>query len=327
MRRQQPGRQRSPYELPEDLRQLLARLARLRVVTGPQAYWLHEPFRTISTAPTRVAPTNRARSERAALARLNTLVKHGYLAREPENPSLGARTRSVYRLRNAGVTAAGEAGNTYLLQRPPPEVLKYLLLRNDVYAAARAAGWRIASTVLSPAHERRYLELHGVWTALRMRKAYEALQRGGAGPAALQAAADDIRQLRATLPTALTWEYLYRQDSTGAPVEVVLLVVDDPRRSVPAQLAQLPGIGLEDAGLLLRDIGSTYDLSTGLVTESERIGRWRKLLAARFPPARYPRLVSTLSVLPAIWANYFGTTAAPQLSRPLPQNESLSVTG
>ncbi|WP_205507409.1 hypothetical protein [Myxococcus vastator] len=286
-------------------------LSRLRVCTVTQAYWLHDAFRAVSRQRTRHAPTLRPRTERSTLARLETLVRNGYLRKEPFNPSMGARTRNVYRLRNRGVRVAGQEGNTYLLERPTQEVLEYLLFRNDLYAAARLEGWRIASTLLAPEHESTWLELLGIWTALELRQQLQGLKERGAGPAAQQALSDDLKRLKTTMPQQLTWEFLYRQDSRGLLTDVALLVCDDPRRSVPVQLAQLPAVGLSRARLVLRDVKSTYDATAGrLLEESPRLVKWRKLLLGRYPKSRFPQL-HTDELLPGLWNYQLGTSAAP----------------
>ena len=212
------------------------------------------------------------------------LTDHGYLVKQPVNARKGAYTASFHMLGwKALLELQGEKAGPRQLARPSPTVLDYLLLRNELYAEARRAGWYVASPVLvTPGSEAeaRYLKLFRAWVEMELRRKLLQAQRDSPADALrFQAEIDNLGRL---LPTSLSWEFLMRVDERRQPSEYVILGLDDPRRSVGKQVDAIPTDGLERARLLVRDAESRYDTTKREVFfVSSRLAAWRRAAARR----------------------------------------------
>lgn len=207
-------------ELPElDAEQssLLNALARLRALTPFQAHWLVTKFHADNPA------TGRSLTERNTRKRLQWLADNAFIRSARVQPERGASSGIYYSLANRGLRAIGLEDDTNHLVRPQSLVRGYLLLRNEVYARARAEGWHpIAPLLYRKSQEPELLEpFHGY-----VRHQLEERSRHGDARAA-----EYLAHLPPLLPTQLSFEYLLRRRENGAD-EVVLLVVDDPRRAI-----------------------------------------------------------------------------------------------
>lgn len=206
-----------PEVAPEQLR-LLQRLQRLRVLTPFQAHWLVDEFH--ATNPS----TGRARTERNTRMRLQQMAEEGFITGFLTHPEKGGYSGVYYRLAGKGLRTLGLQHEKSLLRRPPHQVLRYLLLRNEVYARARAAGWHVISPVLSPD------EVHGELLARfgrYVRRQLEERVRNSVPGAEL-----DLQRLETFLPSHLSFDCLLQVDQSKRREELVLVVVDDPRRAV-----------------------------------------------------------------------------------------------
>lgn len=280
--------------LSAELYPLLHRISRLRVMTASQAHKLFDPFVK--------------KTERAVRARLKGLEEAGFLKVDLVDPSRGAVAKHFYRLAYRGLRELNRDPTTHtlerpsdtnLLKRPSQFVLEYLLFRNEVYARARSEGWHIGSPVFTPsADQGRYLALFRHWALGAAQAEVETVS------ARLHGAADAIRarqfleRLPRFLPSALTFEFLVRINSKREPKELVLLVMDDPRRSVESQIGQLPG-ALPGLRLILRDTESRFDVAQDrLVATSRRLRRWQRLLVDRYGS----EILKTDTLFPELWA-------------------------
>lgn len=275
-------RPRPPPTATELQVRVLQQIARLRVVSAPQAHRLVDHFagRTLDNT----------------YRRLQTLTRNGLLRPQLVRPDRGRFSPTFYALTSPALRILKRERDRHLLARPPQHVLEYLLFRNDVYAAARAAGWIVASPVLTPPDfHGRALETFRAWAADAKKREVHELQAAGRPPAEVARAAQALERLPRFLPTALTFEFLLRR-SERSP-EVILLVIDDPRRAVKVQAQNLPhadperriqlpdGVSLVLPGvrLLLRDAESRYDTAGRTVYRpSPRLRAWRRQLAERF---------------------------------------------
>jgi hypothetical protein len=281
--------------IPEYAAPLLERLTRLRVCTAPQAHLL--------------TPAFARRSLRNVYHRLITLVRNRWLVMDAVSPTRGAATPHFYRLSHQALRALGLESKVGLLQRPAQHVLEYLLLRAEVYARARAAGWYVGSPVfLAPSqHAAALHHFHG-WLKGRALERYKSAQQRRASPAQLADFKAAIEQLPRFLPTELGFEFLYRADREGRVSQVVLLLVDDVRRSVVAQVDALPLVARADCPVLIRDCDSVWNPDTGsLHFTGARLLDFRRALARRFGEGP----LSADAVLPAVWARSTRSTPQP----------------
>jgi hypothetical protein len=260
---------RANFITEEHLR-ILQRLARLRVATSPQLHRLCEPLA--------------GSSERNTRERLTRMVKHGLLQATLVRPSRGAYSPIFYQLAFPGLLALGRRDDSNLLRRPKQHILEYLIFRNELYAHARADGWRLGVPALVPeADHPRYLALYVAWAKASRKRYLEQLRSRGASVADLQIAKLDYERVEKFAPAALTFDFLLKLGADGVPSEVVLVVLDDPRRSIPKQAADLPSELHPETRLLLRDHQTRYDLGAHTTyRENPRLGRWRLALTKKY---------------------------------------------
>lgn len=218
--RRRPGPRPSIPEVAPEERSLLEWLQRLRVMTPFQAHWLVDYFHGYNN------DTRKARTERNTRMRLQRLAKEGFIRGALTHPEKGGFSGIYYRLAGKGLRVLGIPEEKNLLRPPAPPVLRYLLLRNEMYARAREDNWTVLSPLLTP--EREQAKLLQSVRAFSLRK-LDAQERRSM---------DDERILQRPdvyLPQTLTFECLLRYNPlntiTGA---VVLLVVDDIRRAIVA---------------------------------------------------------------------------------------------
>jgi|GEM_PF-4443069 len=284
-----------PEVAPEELL-LLQRLQRLRVLTSFQAHGLVDHFH--ATNP----ETQKPRTERNTRMRLQRMVEEGFLKEAPAQPEKGGFSGFYYRLGGKGLRTLGVPEDKNLLRRPPVPVLRYLLLRNELYAQARLAGWDILSPLLFPEalHESLLARVRE-WIHLRLE---DRVARGEGGARAA------LERLPDLMPPRLSFDCLMRHDAvTHRPSALVLVVVDDIRRAIAptkgssasplAQCEELP-LFLPDAGLVLRDTASRWNTTTRtLEVESPRLRQWRRLLTRRYGK----ELLDTETLFPEVWAH------------------------
>ena len=288
MKRVTPGRRKPEFKLAVEHRRLLERLARLRVLTSSQAHQLLDVFAR--------------RTERNTRKRLAAMERAGWVKSELSRPARGAFSSRFYRLAFRGLVALGLEKETYLLTRPRQHILEYLLFRNDVYSAARASGWYVASPVLHPEENLGpFLKQFSSWVLLQQQR--RVAEARVAGPAALMREEAELKRLPTFLPKALTFEFLVKLDARGLPAELVLLVVDDPRRAVRRQFSNLPLLRLEGAALCLRDMDSRFDVELSQLSQpSKRLREWRRLLSEKHGQS----LLATDTHFPGLWADRIG---------------------
>jgi hypothetical protein len=283
---------------------MLQRVARLRAVTAPQAHALVELLARTSL--------------RNAYARLATLVRNGFLRMEPVWPERGRYSAFYYQLAHAGLRAVRREKDRNLLARPPQHVLEYLLLRNDVYAAARRDGWIVASPLLTRSDlHATALETFRTWALETKRAEIRDMQVRGRHPVEVARALQELERLPRFLPSTFNFEYLARRGGSGRVGEMALLIVDDPRRAVRRQAANLPSRAVLVPGLrlVLRDSESRFDLASRvLYRPSSRLRTWRRTLAAHYGE----EFLATDTLWPDVWAHRVG---AP-LTAPLQQQET-----
>lgn len=282
--------------IPEHAKPLLDRLVRLRVCTASQAHLL--------------TPAFASHSLRNAYHRLSVLVRNGWLVMDAVAPQRGASAPRYYRPSHRALRAMQLEKRVGLLQRPAQHVLEYLLFRTEVYARARAAGWWVgSSTFLAPAAAGRALEtLHSFLKAraLARFRAAEAKRL----PAPIAEARTALEQLPAFLPAKLDFEFLYRVDAKNRPSHVVLLLVDDVRRSVVSQVDALPLVARHDCGILIRDCDSVWNPDTrSLHFTGARLVDLRRGVSSRLGAP----LLDTDVELPSVWARF---TRPPQHDLP-----------
>lgn len=272
--------------IPPHARLLLERLTRLRVVTAPQAHLLTPDFAK--------------RSLRNAYHRLATLVRHRWLVMDAVAPSRGAATAHYYRLGYRALRPLGVEKRVTLLQRPAQHVLEYLLFAAEVYARAIAAGWYVGSPAfLAPKNHAAALARFCEFLKRRALERLKAAEARHAPPAELLEARRSAEQLPKFLPQQLNFEFLYRLDARGQTDTIVLLLVDDVRRSVASQVAALPLVARADCGLLVRDNDSVWDAQTqALAFAGPRLPELRRAVAARFGEA----FLSTDTEFAQLWA-------------------------
>lgn len=284
-----PGPRPSVPEIPPEEYALLLRLQRLRVLTSFQAHWLVDSFH----APN--PDTQRPLTERNTRLRLRRLAEEGFLKSAPSHPEKGGFSGLYYRLGGKGLRALGLGENKELLRRPSAPVLRYLLLRNEVFARGRHAGWRVVSPLL-----------------------FEPVDH----PALLAELEPCLEFL--SDPPRLTFDCLLGLAPEGGSVpSLVLLVVDDVRRAIlptartPLTLAQaeeLPALG-PGGRLLLRDTDSRWDPSTSTLEASPRLRQWRRVLSRRYGPES----LETDTLFPDLWSWRVRSSGAE--TRPLPDPE------
>jgi hypothetical protein len=222
---------------------LLERLVRLRVLTAPQARVL--------------TPVLARHGLRAAYLRLATLVRQGWLVVDAVSPSRGAASPQYYRLSYRALVALGLSQKVGLLQRPAQHVLEYLIFRAGAYADAVAAGWLVGSPIfLAPEKRPDALAHLNKYLRGRALQRYRAAQVAQAPAEELIRMQTELERLPAFLPRELAFEFLARLDKTHAVSTAVLLLVDDVRRSVAAQVDALPIAAKDDCPVLIRAAGA-----------------------------------------------------------------------
>ena len=85
--------------------------------------------------------------------RLQRLAKEGFIKAALTHPEKGGYSGIYYRLGGKGLRVLGIPEEKNLLRPPAPPVLRYLLLRNEVYARAREGDWTVLSPLLTPETE------------------------------------------------------------------------------------------------------------------------------------------------------------------------------
>lgn len=277
-------------EIPDDLAPLFQRMMRLRVLTAEQAHRLVEVLARHSPRNTR--------------GRLRLLVRDGLLRAELVAPPSGGRSPYYYAPTSKSLRLLGRENERYLLARPPQHILEYLLYRNEVYATARADGWHIGSPVLTPPGDHgRYLQLFAHWA--RARTDLELARASGAERLRLQ---QELERLPLFAPKQLTFEFALRVDAGRRPTDLALLILDDPRRSIEAQLQDLPTSLPVGTTLVLRDHLSALDEAAAAVRPSSRLRRWQRALAKRFGADA----LSNELLWPRLWARRIRAVNPPQ---------------
>ena len=260
--------------VPASAKVLLERLVRLRVCTAPQAHLLN--------------PAYARRSLRNAYQRLAGLVRQGWLCMEAVDPTRGAATAHYFTPSFRALRALGIEERVSLLVRPAEHVLEYLLFRAEVYARATADGWYLGSPIFLPKekHAAALGRLHEFLKGRALER-YKAAQARREAPAQLLALRTELERLPSFLPKELVFEFLYRVDpQTHHTTEVVLLLVDDVRRSVKSQVSALPISAQADGRILIRDTDSVFDRDLqALSFASPRLAKLRRAVTARFGQA------------------------------------------
>lgn len=305
----------------EQLR-ILQRLAQLRAATAPQLQGLLDFLR--DSVP------------QATYSRLQRLVRDGYVRMDLVRRERGRFSPAFYALASKGVaTVRREAQRSLLLSRPPQRILEYLLLRNEVFARARGDGWLIASPVLaSPDALTRYRQVFNDWALDAKARELAEVQARSWSPMDVAQVRRDAEQLSAFLPKALTFDFLVKMDRSGRARDVVLLLIDDPRRSVTRQGASsvLPSVSplrsltdrrtrqpytLPGLRLLLRDTLSEYDVGTlTLARASPRLRAWRRLIVEKYGETGGQQLLATDTLFPDVWARRIGVVPVPAAPTP-----------
>jgi len=209
-----------PEVAPEELR-LFRRLQRLRVMTPYQAHWLVEHFNELNP------DTGRGRTERNTRMRLQRLEEEGFLKQSLTHPERGGYSGVYYWLGGKALRVLGIPDEKNLLRPPPVHVLRYLLLRNDVYARARSDGWHVISPTLSSEElHPKLLERVNGYITRRMEKRVKQYPGGGW--------ADILRSWQRNMPTSLQFDWLLKQDPVSHTETLILAIVDDPRRAILA---------------------------------------------------------------------------------------------
>lgn len=222
----EPGpSRRAPSRLDPELRQLFEGLLRLRVLTSFQAHWLVEGFHAPNPA------TGRPLTERNTRKRLAQLVEDGLLEADELHPEKGGFSGYYYRLSHRAL-AVMRSDERHSVRPPPRHVLRSLVLRNEVYARARAEGWTVISPTLSDEalHPTLLGQVHD-W----MRASLE--QGARAGDADCE---EKLRELPALLPAQLTFDCLLRGQPEGGRSDFILCVVDDICRAISPRKQRTP---------------------------------------------------------------------------------------
>jgi hypothetical protein len=198
---------------------VLSRIARFRITTAAQARVLFPEYEGTSIQNVR--------------ARLRRLVEIEVLEAQPVRPQRGAAAEYLFRLSGVGLRMLGrEEERSVLAVRPKQHILEYLLFRNDVYARALAAGWKLASPTVSPPERiPAYLDAFNDWATRAKSAEVDALRAAGR-EWDVRMAEGQLERLPKFVPKELTFEFLYRLGADRRVAELVLLVVDDPRRAV-----------------------------------------------------------------------------------------------
>jgi len=209
-----------PEVAPEELR-LFQRLQRLRVVTPFQAHWLVGHFHDVNPE------TKKRRTERNTRMRLQRLEEQGFLKQALTHPERGGYSGVYYWLGGKALRVLGCPEEKGLLRPPPVHVLRYLLLRNEVYARARSEEWHVLSPTLAPEelHPKLLERVNGHITR-SLERLVKQHPGGGWG--------DDLRSWLRFQPTSLSFDWLLKQDPVSKAETLVLAIVDDPRRAIRA---------------------------------------------------------------------------------------------
>lgn len=212
-----------PEVAPEELR-LFRRLQRLRVITPFQAHWLVEHFNEVNP------DTGRRRTDRNTRMRLQRLEKEGFLKQALTHPERGGYSGVYYWLGGKALRALGTPDEKGLLRPPPVHVLRFLLLRNELYARARSEGWYVISPTLSAEdlHAQLLERVNRVITGNleRLAKQYPRSEVPG-----------DLHHWKRSMPQSLQFDWLLKHDPVAGTNTLVLAIVDDPRRAIRAPKA------------------------------------------------------------------------------------------
>lgn len=287
--------------LNEEYLRILQRLARLRVATGSQLHRLAEPLAGHHFSNTK--------------QRLARMVKHGLLQTGKLRPARGAYSAHYYQLAYAGIAALDRSRDTSLIRRPRQHILEYLVFRAEVYATARSAGWRLAGPTLTPAADHAaYLAIFAAWGEKALTRQVEQLRTAHAPQDLVARARQDLARVGKFLPGALSFDFFFRLDAERKPEDLILVIVDDPRRSIDSQLRLLPPEMYPGTRLLLRDHLTRYDLGSRRPYRlNDRLRPWRRALVDRYQDLG-ERLLKNDRLFPDLWAV---RTAAPSLQSTL----------
>lgn len=265
---------------------LLDRLTRLRVVTASQAHQL--------------TPTLARRTLRNAYHRLSRLVAQGWLAMDAVAPHRGAAAPHYYRPSYKALRHLGLEKKLGLIQRPAQHVLDYLLFRAEIYARAEQGGWYIGSPIFLQS-EKHSVVLARFCEYLKRRalERYKAAQANAASSAILLQLRAEIERLPLFLPKELTFEFLYQVDSkTAQTTSVVLLLIDDVRRSIKSQVEALPLAAKQNCEIVIRDCESVWNPDEGAhAFVGRRLIDLRQAVTSRFGD----ELQESPLVLPSVW--------------------------
>ena len=205
---------------PRHLR-VLARIARLRIITPAQARWLVGDYDGLCQS--------------AVEKNLGRLAKHQFLKAELVEPRSGAVSAIFYRLTwRAGYLLSADPARM-LFARPVQHILRYLLFRNTVYAQARADGWRLASPIYSSP-----TSLPGVSPDLQRVGSQGPPRGSGHASGRIAGTTSTGFARKRPLPGSSCSSPRSSPSSscsscTGArrrATDVVLLIIDDPRRAI-----------------------------------------------------------------------------------------------
>lgn len=258
-----------PEVAPEELR-LFQYLQRLRVVTPFQAHWLVGHFHEVNP------DTGKRRTDRNTRMRLQRLSEQGFLKSALTHPERGGYSGVYYWLGGKALRVLGIPHEKNLLRPPPVHILRYLLLRNEVFARARSEGWYVISPTLAPEDTHpKILERVNGYITRRLEHLVKKQQGRGL-------ADQDLRTWLRFQPTSLHFDWLLKQDAERRTETLVLALVDDPRRAiVPAKLGaaskaprKLPKTACEKCGQiawkLSRDPAVDFQCTTTSCTGTAR---------------------------------------------------------
>lgn len=254
-----------------------------------------------------LTPALAQRSLRNAYHRLSRLVAKGWLVTDAIVPSRGTATAYYYRPSFQALGSMGLASKVGYLQRPPQHVLEYLLFRVDVYVQARAAGWFVGSPhFLAPAQHAGALAHFNAFLQARALERVRTAETEHAAPARIAELKLALERLPHFTPKELGFEFLFRTDPKRRVSDVVLLLVDDVRRSVAAQVDALPLAAKGECRVLIRDCDSVWNAETNAPhLLGPRLGDLRRAVSQRFLGA----LPEADAVLPDVWAHSVGRSA------------------
>lgn len=225
--RRRPGPRPTIPEVAPEERGFLEWLRSLRVLTPFQAHCLVRHFHAVNE------DTGKPRTERNTRMRLQRLAKEGFIKSALTHPEKGGYSGIYYRLGGKGLRVLGIPEEKNLLRRPVEPVLRYLLLRNEVYARARQDGWYVLSPLFFPKEKHAgFLKHIESFVTQQLRRL------AGRGD---KEAEYKLSRLKTYLPDRFTFDCLLKVDAaTNRPSALVLVVVDDVRRAIVAQKRTKP---------------------------------------------------------------------------------------